>query len=269
MSRLPEYFHFAEVAYQTNNSPFAPSISGYGAAEVRNFKAKSPSFAAQLYVKPGATEPEAFRITFRGSNDPGDFMIDDTAFARGEWSTQMSDAIRFVGDAILDIKSQYSQLTFNEIRARLDVTGHSLGGGLAELVAKFYGIPGLSIDGPGAWDQTVSAEFAALKAEYRSKGLTELQDDYTLDDGAFEARRYTVVGTAGRHLDEAAVVTSPELEAYLQAVRDTPAAIYAFDMGGRPLRKWPTASAPSAVTIYARRWPRQSTQLGSGPLLNH
>ncbi|WP_136419243.1 calcium-binding protein [Herbaspirillum sp. ST 5-3] len=222
------YGIFSEAAYSTNNSASGQIVLGWQPVLIEDFHATNSSFAAQLYTDGNGN----YRIAFRGSDNLADFTGADAQFADGNWHAQMADAVNFAGAAILQIKRANQTLSLDEIRASLDVTGHSLGGGLAEVTSKFYGLNGMSIDGPGASGPTQSNDFATLKQYWKSNGLNELQDNYQLSAGAFEARQYTVVGTAGQHLNDVAVYTAPPLQTYLQNVHDTPPALYALDIGG-------------------------------------
>ncbi len=111
----------------------------------------------------------------------------------------ITDDIRFTHQAIKAIQTE-TGLEYNDARRFLSVTGHSQGGAEAELVAKFFGLAGTSLDGPGVKAQVNSQTWNLLKAELRRQ-QPDLQGDYTLTD--FTARRYTLlVGTAGHHLPD-------------------------------------------------------------------
>jgi hypothetical protein len=199
----------ADAAYGTNNSATAPAVNGWTAVKVDAFRASSPDFAAQLYTDGQGN----YRGGIRGSdfsNVAGDLRRVDAALAAGKWDPQLTDAIRFVGEAILQIKATPTgkDLSLDQIRAQLDGSGHSLGGALWEIAAKFWGLRGMNVDGPGIAPQLLLGQFAALKQEFRDKGLTDLRDNYDWQAGDFQARRYTVVGAAQDHPDGANVYTS-------------------------------------------------------------
>ncbi|MBK6293498.1 MAG: hypothetical protein IPF55_03440 [Rhodoferax sp.] len=118
-------------------------------------------------------------------------------------------------------KEAHPELRLDDIRANIDGSGHSLGGALYELSAKFWGTSGMNIDGPGVSAQAGRSEFAGLKAEFRAKeGLVALQDNYTWSPGEFQARRYSVVGDTGTHLSGVEVYTSPQYTELSQAAND-------------------------------------------------
>lgn len=167
------YAVFSAAAYTTNNAIDGEAILGWQPVAVERFKPTSPNFAGQLYSDGQGN----YRIAFRGSDRGGDFLGADIALLAGTWQAQMTDAINFAGEAIRQIKTD-TAAPLDDVRAHLDVTGHSLGGGLSELTAKFYGLNGMSIDGPGVGDQSKSDQFKALKQEWQANGLDDLADDY-------------------------------------------------------------------------------------------
>ncbi len=222
----------AGAAYDTNNSATAAVVNGWRPIEVTRFHATSSDFAAQLYTDSAGH----YRIGMRGSelsNFAGDFRRADAALAAGQWDPQLTDAIRFVGEAILQIKNSAAgkDLSLDDIRAAIDGSGHSLGGSLWELASKFYGLSGMNIDGPGIARQIQLGEFASLKEEFRAKGLGELQDNYDLSPGQFQARRYTTVGAAQDHPGDVDVYTSPKLQAQLSEMDSTPSWAYPLGAG--------------------------------------
>jgi hypothetical protein len=152
--RFESYAPHAYQAYETNNQATGPAVDGWPPVRVDQFRPSSPYFAAQL-----STDGQGhYRVAFRGSNELADFVGipyllpgsgADFLLAHGAWTTQQSDAIRFVGEAMLQIKREMPGMSFDDLRASFDCTGHSLGGSLCETAAKFYGLAGMNIDGPG------------------------------------------------------------------------------------------------------------------------
>lgn len=233
-STLEEFGYLSQQAYSMNNQATGPVVAGWTPVHVDGFTATSSSFAAQLYTDGNGH----YRAMIRGSDDAMDFASADAKFAAGAWDAQMADAIRFVGDAMLRVQGQSATpLSMDQLRASFEVGGHSLGGGLSELDSKFFGIGGMSIDGPGALGPTQSAQFQALKDELRANGLTGPQDDYAMPPGTFEARQYTVVGTAGTHLSGVDLVASDKLQTYLDGISNVPSSVWAFDMGAIAVAK--------------------------------
>lgn len=236
-----DYAVNARASYSPDavNSASAPAVNGWTAVEVSKFFKTSPDFSAQMYTDGQGN----FRFSMRGSetsNYAGDFRVADAALMVGKWDAQLADGIRFVGEAILQIKATPtgSKMSLDDIRAILDGSGHSLGGAIYEAAASFWGLRGMSIDGPGVAKQIVSAEFQAIKEEFRARGLTELQDSYEWQTGDFQARRYTVVGAAEIHADGVEVYTSSQMGALLDDMNSTPS--WAYGLGAAEKYAWET-----------------------------
>ena len=157
----------ASTAYGTNNSATAPVVNGWKPVEVTRFTATSTGFAAQLYTD-GAGH---YRVAMRGT-DGKDDVPPDWALATGQWHPQLTDAVRFMGEAILQIKRSDAgrDLTLDQIRANLDGSGHSLGGALYELSAKFWGTAGMNIDGPGVTAQLDARSLQISRPSFATKG---------------------------------------------------------------------------------------------------
>ena len=205
------------------NSGSAPAVNGWTAVKVEKFRADSPDFSAQMYTDGQGN----YRFSMRGSetsNYAGDFRTADVALMAGKWDAQLADGIRFVGEAILQIKDSDvgRSMRLDDIRAIMDGSGHSLGGAIYEAAASFWGLRGMSIDGPGVAKQIASPEFQAIKDEYRARGLSDLQDSYEWQEGDFQARQYTIVGAAEVHADGVNVYTAPKMDALLTDISDTP-----------------------------------------------
>ena len=210
-NQFSTYYNFSAAAYNTYNQSTGRSIAGWTPVRVDTFSASDPYFAAQLYTD-GAGH---YRVAMRGSEATdklADFRTADLALAAGQWHGQLTDAVNFVGQAILQIQRNDNNLSLDDIRSSLDVTGHSLGGSLAEITAKFWGIRGMNIDGPGTSNQVGSSEFNTLKAEYQVL-LPDLKSSYTLSAGDFQAREYSTVGMGiiGSHISDANVFLSPKV----------------------------------------------------------
>lgn len=106
-------------------------------------------------------------VSYRGSDNllSGDAAA-DAAFGTGSWNQQFTDAAAFTArvKAIPDVASKLSQQGGGGYT--LLVTGHSLGGGIAQLMGKMFGADGASYDAPGANAVANSAEFLQAKAQY-------------------------------------------------------------------------------------------------------
>jgi hypothetical protein len=97
-------------------------------------------------------------IAFRGTDSLKD-MVTNGAFVSNGWRQQFSDAADFVNKVKLEMRDQ-------GISGSPIVTGHSLGGGIAQVMGKMFGLNGAAFDAPGAAGVTQSAGFSQTAAQY-------------------------------------------------------------------------------------------------------
>lgn len=174
-------------------------VAGWQPVAVTGWKTSNQlttNFSAQLFKEANGT----YKLAYRGTSNwgAGDVAINN-ALAMGYWSDEMTDAIKFTYAAIQAIQAETGK-TFDAARRLLAVTGHSQGGSEAELAAKFFGLAGTSLDGPGVLAQVPSQAWNQFKAELMRQ-QPDLQANYTLT--GFLARRYTfAVGSIGSHLSD-------------------------------------------------------------------
>lgn len=120
------------------------------------------------------------------------------------WHAEMTDALSFAHEAFKqiagDLRAEGKAVTLDAIRERVDVSGHSLGGALAEMIGKFFGLSGYNIDGPGVSQLIGRPEYAAFQDQVRAD-FPELERDYKLSPGQFASTAFSIVGVAGTHLD--------------------------------------------------------------------
>ena len=95
------------------------------------------------------------------------------------------------------------------------VSGHSIGGALAELVSQFFGLKGFNIDGPGVQALTQHREFAAVKVIVR-KEFPDLRPRYEFRPRDFVANSYSVIGLAGIHAEGVSYDGPMELAVFAQ-----------------------------------------------------
>jgi YD repeat-containing protein len=183
--------------YSNNRTGGVLNADGWVCFKVTEYKpAAGTNFAAQLYQGPDGS----YKIAYRGTVDPlgaGDKAM-NAGIVAGHWTAEMSESINFTFKAIKQIQLLEPGLSFEDAKARLTVTGHSQGGFEAELNAKFFGVGGTSIDGPGAAPLVGVAGWNAMK-EWARAQEPGVQQNY--DIGDFTARRYTLlVGGVNLHV---------------------------------------------------------------------
>lgn len=120
-----------------------------------------------------------------------------------KWHDQFSDSMRFATAAFSFIKDRMTDEsggvspTVDQIRERMSVVGHSLGGAQAELIAKYLGIGGANIDGPGVNQMLDSDGYKELQQFGLALGLRE---NYNMEGIGFVSNGYTVVSQPGVHI---------------------------------------------------------------------
>jgi len=181
-------------------------VEGWTRTKVEDYQLPIGSnFAAQLYQGPEGL----YKIAFRGTVNPlgaGDAAM-NAGIVGGQWTAEMSESVRFTFQAIKQVAAA-ENISFQAAKEKLTLTGYSQGGFEAELNAKFYGLGGTSLDGPGALPLIGVAGWNAMKdwARAQEPGVQQSHDI-----GDFVARRYTLlvggfsphVGGGGMVLDNA------------------------------------------------------------------
>lgn len=203
---------FARGAYGVDNRPlqvgaFVPALTtGYqGDTRPTGFLPESSSFRASAYKDPNTGR---YVVAIAGTNDlRGDALADGALGAQDlamtQWHAEMTDAVRFTAGVFEQIRAELrisgiDNPTMDDIRSRVEVTGHSLGGALSELVSQFFGLPGYNLDGPGVSRLLGSPNYIDLKHEVRAS-FPDLAESYSFDRAAFSADAFSVIGVAGEH----------------------------------------------------------------------
>lgn len=104
-------------------------------------------------------------IAFRGTNGVGDIPADGSILTGG-WNSEFQKGM----DLVQKVIKTESQDNKNFNNSQLLVTGHSLGGAIAQIVAYAYGLDGSTID-PGAAKRIVESD--GFKAATLAAGLPE------------------------------------------------------------------------------------------------
>lgn len=162
-----------------NNSSASLNIEGWRPVQVTQFIPASNNFAAQLFVGADGT----YKIAYRGTASlisSGDTTMNGGSIGLNLWTPEMTDSIKFTHAAIQHIAT-IKGISYSDARAYLTVTGHSQGGFESEVNAKFFGLSGTSLDGPGAAAITQTQGFLALKNELQASE-PQLLSDYPIGD---------------------------------------------------------------------------------------
>lgn len=118
-------------------------VNEYKQSVISNF-----NFFAQFYKDANGY----YKIAYRGAEnfyDPDDSELKKSSVTRA-WTPDMTESVKFTYYAIKKIQKLEPELTFNDAKERLYVTGHRLGGFKAEFNAQLFGLSGTNLDGPGA-----------------------------------------------------------------------------------------------------------------------
>jgi Ca2+-binding RTX toxin-like protein len=138
------------------------------------------------------SETKQVVVSFRGTDGKGDLSADKN-FATGGWSPQFTDAAAYtkqVKDIIARDPKSYPG------GATMLTTGHSLGGGISQIIAKMFGLDGSSYEAPGASDVTDNRQFAIAKAQYASDSTGAIGTNFTnyRAEGSFISSVGTTLG---------------------------------------------------------------------------
>jgi hypothetical protein len=140
-----------------------------------------------MYQRPDGNYTISYRGT-AGHTQPGDIAQNRDAILKGQWTPEMQQAVQFTLLAIRQVARE-RRIDFVDAARLFTVTGHSQGGFEAEVMSKLYGLPGSSIDGPGAARLIESEGYRKAVAWVRSQ-----EPDANLNGPMpeFWARQYTV-----------------------------------------------------------------------------
>jgi hypothetical protein len=247
-----KYIPYAIGTYgkEAGAPPF--QVGGAAPTAVQGFAQESPYFQATLYKDPASGK---YTIAIAGSNQAGDWPNANAALATqdfikavgsGTWDPQLSDAANFAFEAFKQIRNDVLrdtglEPTIDELREMVSVTGHSLGGALAELIGVMFGLPGANIDGPGIQGFVGTPIYTELQSKFQQE-FPDLASSYSMADSGFGAYAYTLVGVAGTHAAGVGYQQSPA--AAFADLMETAAVV------GAVTGNWPEA-AISAVAAAA------------------
>lgn len=138
--------NFAELAYNENGLlPNGQAPDGW------KMVAESPpgAFAAFAYKNNSTGQ---IVIAYRGTNlGIGDWVTANIPILAGGWSSQFDQAANFAASVLQ-----------NNPGSEIFVTGHSLGGSLAQVISQMFGFGGVTLDPLAAASAVLTPEFSAL-----------------------------------------------------------------------------------------------------------
>lgn len=144
----------ANAAY-LEQAPQTISVGGVNWEFVAQSKPTTSGFYGVAYLNPQTNE---IAVAYRGTDGMSDLKA-DTTFATGLWNPQFTDAAKLTADVQTIAIRDYGG-------AKLITTGHSLGDGIAQVMAKMFNLDGTGFEGPGANLVVQNAQFAAVKGQY-------------------------------------------------------------------------------------------------------
>lgn len=214
-----KYIPYAIGTYGKDAGAPPFQVGGAVPTTVQGFEQESPYFQATLYKDPASGK---YTIAIAGSNQAGDWPNANAALATQDfikavgsstWDPQLSDAANFAFEAFKQIREETLQETgrvptIDQLREMVSVTGHSLGGALAELIGVMFGLPGANIDGPGIQGFIGTPIYTELQSKFRQE-FPDLASSYSMADSGFGAYAYTLVGVAGTHATGVGYQQSP------------------------------------------------------------
>lgn len=103
-------------------------------------------------------------VSYRGTDGLKGDISADIAFQTGSWNPQFDEAAKFTAEIKSDLR--VAPLLEKNGGYNLLTTGHSLGGGIAQVMGKMFDTDGATFDAPGASVIVSSAGYAAAQARY-------------------------------------------------------------------------------------------------------
>ena len=174
----------------------------------------------QIQNYQNATHPNHTVIAIAGTNGLNDWD-DNLSFITGDLSEQFQQALTYAAQTI-DAAAKNSRDTDSADKT-FSVTGHSLGGGIAQAIAYTFGLNGVTLDAPGASAIVASKEYqvfvTSLKEKYPN-AFNNIEDTPNVGEHFINIReKCSLVSSIGTHL-------GAEME--IDAVSDTQTVIGAI-----------------------------------------
>ena len=135
------YFDSAILADDVYKDPNDRGVNGWGSTD--NEDATNFDSGLQLQNYQNESHPNHTVIAIAGTNGLSDWD-DNTSFVTGGLSEQFQQALTHVAQTI---NSNFETSAQNKVEpSTFSVTGHSLGGGIAQVVAHTFGLNGAALN---------------------------------------------------------------------------------------------------------------------------
>ncbi|CAC9660911.1 Alkaline phosphatase (EC 3.1.3.1) [uncultured Gammaproteobacteria bacterium] len=206
----------AEDVYKENSEN--RGVNGWNPTDDQSENTYDSGLQIQNYQNDN--HPNHTVIAIAGTNGLNDWD-DNVSFITGGLSEQFQQALTYAAQTI-DTAAKNSEDT-KTANKTFSVTGHSLGGGIAQAIAYTFGLNGVTLDAPGASAIVASKEYqvfiASLKEKYPN-AFNNIEDTPNVGEHFINIReKCSLVSSIGTHLG-----TSMEID----AVSDTQTVIGAL-----------------------------------------
>lgn len=169
---------FAALAYNKDGKPVPDGWTRLDYSE-------KDSFAAFAYQN---AETHEVVIAYRGSNDGGDWLqANKDIVVLGKWTEQMTQAVTFAAKVEESLKAADAKRTAKGeqiTESKIYVTGHSLGGALAQVSSQMFGFDGAALDPLAAKKMLNTLEFKENAEKYTQtvmgKGMPDSFVNYSV-----------------------------------------------------------------------------------------
>ncbi|HKJ89455.1 MAG TPA: Mbeg1-like protein [Gammaproteobacteria bacterium] len=162
-----------------NEAEFAElSMASYGNNEVDGWlkrdidlppNAAQHGFSAQVYQ---STTSDKLVIAYRGTDEARDWTGPNDEIAEDYYNLPLTDG-EGEDPQFVDALEFAERVRQNFPNQEILVTGHSLGGGLAQLVADSYGWGGMTFDAPGMEEITQGGSFSQFQEFFNGTPVTD------------------------------------------------------------------------------------------------